>query len=176
MHMTNSESAAELSRAPVPRTRMVYEVMTSDGVLHKVIPSALVAATDGDTIAYNGETYRLYATPASDTSAYAKCEINTSHLTIPLPLPLGKMLYPAPLLWRSQSGITTFLTSTTFVKKRRASGVFLSWEDSDEELSDPEDIAMPEESEESEGDDADAEDIDSDVEEVSDVEDDIVPE
>lgn len=154
---------------------MMYELMTSDGVLHRIMPSALGNATH-DSITYNGETYRLYATPASDTTAYAKCNISSSHLTIPLPLPLGKLLYPAPLLWRSQSGITTFLTSTTFVKKRRASGVFSSWEDSDEELSDAEDIALPEESEESEGDEAEADGIDSDVEEVSDVEDDVVPE
>ena len=157
---------------------MRYERMTADGMLHAISPTR--CSLSDDTLHHDGAAYAVYAVPSADAIAYVPSECIgaafSDCVTIALPLPLGKHIYPASVIWSTPTGLADLLP-TSSTRKSRIHGINLSsWEDSDEEVSDAEDGGIPlEDEEESDQDieDCGGDDI-SDVEDVSDCGDDVL--
>jgi hypothetical protein len=121
---------------------MILELMSSDGTFRAVRATARDGG--GDAYVLDGDLFEKYREVARGVTAYARTPSSTPFaecVLLPLPMPLGKALYPAPVLWATTTGLGAFVTDE---KKRKVTlrGLFSSWEESDDDASEADDGAL----------------------------------
>lgn len=67
------------------------------------------ATARGGRVTYAGKRFTRF-TAFGAVTAY--CQASDEHLDICMPAPMGELLYPAPVLWHSPSGIAHLWSST----------------------------------------------------------------
>ena len=144
---------------------MVLELMRADGAYRTVQAKPCAAANAGYT--FDGAIFQKFREVAPGVVAYARTppsEPFDECILPPLPMPLGKALLPAPVLWETMTGIGAFVTD----EKRKVTlrGLFSSWEESDDEASEADDGALLEDDPVDSENDELAEDIETDDEEA----------
>lgn len=92
----------------------MYELMHSDGRLESV-------AVRGPPLVACGQSFVHYAT-FGDVVAYCVSTFDSHQpmsdpIRVRLPNPLGKLLYPAPILWSSPQGLAHYWPTATSVAR-----------------------------------------------------------
>ena len=88
---------------------MHAHIMNARGAIHPVAYHTLQWSQD--SLSHKNTQYKLYAT-FEHMRAYCQSTVPTSAtvLTVPLPLPFGRFLYPAPVMWISDTDTLSWET------------------------------------------------------------------